>query len=104
MDEAIKRLQDAVAKEDGLVYQEPRDWTFPSRSNLGNALLKAKKYDEASAVFERELIDWPENGFALAGLQKAMDRAGKKKEAEALSRRVQQAMQYADQPMSAAAL
>ncbi|MBK6774358.1 MAG: hypothetical protein IPG74_00430 [Flavobacteriales bacterium] len=35
MSQALERLQEAVAAEDALQYQEPPDWSFPSRHELG---------------------------------------------------------------------
>lgn len=96
LDDAIERLTEAVAAEDALQYQEPRDWSFPARHELGAALLKAGRYKEAEAVYQRDLLDWAENGYALKGLQKALEASGRKAEAQALAPRIEQALVHAD--------
>ncbi|MFC0514294.1 tetratricopeptide repeat protein [Mucilaginibacter angelicae] len=68
---AINILQKAVTAEDNLIYNEPRDWPLPARHYLGNALLKAGRYNEAIAVLNKDLVINPNNGWALTGLQLA---------------------------------
>ncbi|HRD54155.1 MAG TPA: hypothetical protein PKY96_16070 [Flavobacteriales bacterium] len=92
----IAELEKAVAAEDGLQYQEPPDWSFPVRHDLGAMLLKAGRAKEAEAVFAQDLIFWPENGFALEGLHDALVAQGKQQEASAVSKRVEAAWAHAD--------
>ena len=40
-DEAVASLRLAVAAEDRLAYNEPKDWFFPARHLLGAQLLQA---------------------------------------------------------------
>jgi tetratricopeptide (TPR) repeat protein len=68
---AISILQKAVTAEDHLIYNEPRDWPLPARHYLGNALLKAGRYNEAITVLNKDLVINPNNGWALTGLQQA---------------------------------
>lgn len=68
LDNAIALFKQAVTTEDNLIYNEPRDWLLPARHYLGAALIKAGKYDEASAVFKKDLQINPNNGWALSGL------------------------------------
>lgn len=65
---AVTYLQDAVKAEDKLIYTEPRDWLLPARQYLGNALIKAGKYNDAVAVFNKDLEINPNNGWSLTGL------------------------------------
>lgn len=65
---AILHFEKAVAAEDNLIYTEPRDWLLPARHYLGNALIKAGKYPEAIAVFDKDLEINPNNGWALTGI------------------------------------
>lgn len=65
---AIAYYKKAVICEDKLIYNEPRDWLLPTRQYLGNALLKYGKFTEAIAVFKKDLIINPENGWSLTGL------------------------------------
>lgn len=94
IEEAIARLTDAVAYEDSLQYQEPPDWCFPARHELGAALLKAGRHAEAEATYRADLIHWPENRFALEGLRAALNAQGRSKEADALGDRIEQAGQH----------
>lgn len=71
MNNAIEYFQKAVTLEDELVYNEPRDWLLPARHYLGNALLKAGKYAEAEAVYKKDLMVNPMNGWALTGLHQS---------------------------------
>jgi tetratricopeptide (TPR) repeat protein len=65
---AIDFFQQAVIAEDKLIYTEPRDWLLPARQYLGNALIKAGKYKDAVAVFNKDLEINPNNGWSLTGL------------------------------------
>lgn len=96
MDEAVGHFSMAVASEDSLQYQEPPDWTFPTRHELGRALLKAGKAAEAEKVFSEDLVNWPENGYALEGLREARKAQKKNAEADDLEARINAAWQYAD--------
>lgn len=89
-------LEKAVSAEDALQYQEPPDWSFPVRHDLGALLLKAGRAKEAEEVFRQDLIFWPENGFALEGLRDALHAQGKKKDADALAARIDAAWKHAD--------
>jgi tetratricopeptide (TPR) repeat protein len=68
---AIKYFKMAVATEDSLVYNEPRDWLVPARHYLGNALLNAKKYKQAKEIFREDLKMQPNNFTSIKGLQSA---------------------------------
>lgn len=95
-DEAVRHFTAAVAAEDSLQYQEPPDWSFPARHELGRALLKAGKFADAEACFAQDLVNWPENGFALEGLRDALLAQKKTGEAMALDERIVAAWKYAD--------
>ena len=96
LDGSISLLREAVALEDALGYNEPPDWFFPVRHNLGNALLKANRYREAEAVFRTDLAVFPRNGWALAGLHKAQVAQGFTDEAAQTQVVLAQAWQWAD--------
>ena len=70
-DPGIKLLREAVALEDQLNYNEPPDWFFSVRHNLGEVLLKAKRYPEAEVVYQEDLQILPRNVWATAGLRAA---------------------------------
>ena len=69
---AIDYFKKAVATEDSLIYNEPRDWLVPARHFLGNALLTAKKYKEARKVFRDDLKVQPNNYISAQGLKSAL--------------------------------
>ena len=68
-DAAIEYFKKAVATEDSLIYNEPRDWLVPARHYLGNTLLTAKNYTEAEKVFSEDLKVQPNNYISTKGLQ-----------------------------------
>jgi tetratricopeptide (TPR) repeat protein len=80
-DESIRELREAVRLEDGLRYDEPPDWMQPARHTLGAVLLRAGRYTAAEAVYREDLARWPENGWSLFGLSRALRL--EKKDAEA---------------------
>lgn len=93
---AIALLTKAVEQEDALQYQEPPDWSFPVRHDLGALLLKAGRFLEAERCFRDDLNIWPENSDALKGLRSALEAQGKEREAAALQQRIENAVAYAD--------
>ena len=92
----ITALEQAVVAEDALQYQEPPDWSFPVRHDLGAMLLRAGGAREAEAVYTTDLMYWPENGFALEGLRDALAAQGRSAEAQAVEARIRSAWQHAD--------
>ncbi|HYF31013.1 MAG TPA: hypothetical protein VD993_07830 [Chitinophagaceae bacterium] len=77
LDQAIANFTKGVELEDAMVYNEPKDWILPVRHYLGRALLKAKKYAEAEAVYKKDLLINPHNGWALTGLAEAQQKQGR---------------------------
>lgn len=94
--EAIERLEQAVAVEDGLNYIEPPEWFFSVRHHLGAALVDAARYQEAIAVYEADLANFPKNGWALHGLALAHQRLGESEEAVAINAQIDEAWMGAD--------
>jgi tetratricopeptide (TPR) repeat protein len=70
--EAVGWLEKAVALEDGMVYDEPKDWLLPPRQYLGAALLKSGNYSKAEIIFREDLGFNPNNGWSLKGLEMAL--------------------------------
>ena len=93
---AIRLLTDAVTAEDKLAYDEPADIFFPTRHLLGAALIDAGRANEAEAVYRADLRLNPDNGWALAGLAKALAAQGKAAEARAAEARFTAAWGRAD--------
>src|SRR6478609_8385859 len=93
---AIELLKQAIVLEDGLNYNEPPDWFFSVRHILGDALMNAKDYAGAEAIYEEDLIEWPKNGFALNGLFESLKAQNRMDESEEIKKQFDQAWKYAD--------
>ncbi|MBC6491917.1 hypothetical protein ACFSQD_10665 [Flavihumibacter stibioxidans] len=96
LDTAIALLERAVALEDGLNYNEPPDWFFSVRHQLGATLLQSGQYAAAEKVYRQDLKQWRKNGWALAGLQRSLALQNKHPEAKQVQQEFEQAWQYAD--------
>ncbi|MCW9711301.1 hypothetical protein LQ318_00155 [Aliifodinibius salicampi] len=96
LDKAIELLNEAVKIEDQLNYNEPPDWFFPVRHNLGSILLKADRPAEAEEVYRQDLKKFPENGWSLYGLWQSLQAQGKKSEADEIKKKFEEAWKYAD--------
>ncbi len=101
--EAIAKLREAVAAEDRLRYDEPKNWFFPVRQDLGAALLKAGAASEAELVYREDLRQNPANGWSLFGLSAACKAQGKFAEATRAAREFEAAWQHADIKLTASA-
>ena len=102
-DEAIAELQDGVAIEDRIPYDEPPGWHAPVRHSLGAVLLEAGRAAEAEAVYREELRRNPGNGWSLFGLAASLERQRKPGVTEA-RRRFAEAWRDADVALSASRL
>ena len=96
LDTAIPLLQKAIQLEDGLNYIEPPDWFFSVRHSLGHVLVQAKRFEEAEKIYKEDLINLPENGWALIGLYNSLEGQGKKEEAAAVKKRFDKAWEWSD--------
>ncbi|MBF5045424.1 hypothetical protein FGE12_23665 [Aggregicoccus sp. 17bor-14] len=102
--DALERWAAAVKAADGLAYSEPADWFYPVRHFQGAALIDAKRFPEAEAVFREDLRRNPKNGWALFGLAQALQGEGHAPEAEAVRAQFREAWAQADTPLTRAAL
>jgi len=93
---AIARFTDAVSGQDALPYTEPPFWYYPTRQSLGAALLKAGRAAEAQAVYEKDLQQYPHNGWSTFGLIQALDAQGRKAEADMHREHFKAMWQFAD--------
>jgi tetratricopeptide (TPR) repeat protein len=103
-DDAIAALREAARLEDALRYDEPPDWIQPVRHTLGAVLLTADRPAEAEAVYREDLARWPENGWSLFGLARALHLQGKAEEAKAMQERADRAWDDADVPLTTTCL
>ncbi len=98
--DAVTMLTQAVAIEDGLVYDEPHLWLAPTRHALGAALLAAGRFDDAQRVYRDDLRHYPGNGWSLGGLAEALRKSGRVDEARVVEQQARAAWRHADVPFS----
>ena len=101
--EAVSLLRQAVAAEDRLAYDEPKDWFFPARHLLGAELLRAGKADEAERIYRDDLRQNPANGWSLYGLSTALKTQGKTAESIRVRRLFDDAWRHSDITLAASA-
>jgi len=80
-DGAISHLQEAVAIQDTLKYDEPADWFFPVRESLGAALMMEGDVASAEKAFRDDLDRNPRNPRSLYGLQQVLKKQGREYDA-----------------------
>lgn len=71
----------AEEAERNLGYREPPFYIRPVEETRGDALLRAKRYDEAKQAYESALKQRPESGFALYGVAQSDAGANRRSEA-----------------------
>jgi tetratricopeptide (TPR) repeat protein len=97
-DVAVTHLRDAVRRETALTYDEPPPWYHSTRHLLGLALLEAGDARGAEAAFRDDLRIYPENGWGLAGLERALRQQNREREANEVAARLRTAWRDADSP------
>ncbi len=98
-DAALAQLHNAVLLQDGLQYDEPPPWYFPTRQALGAQLLAANRPADAETVYREDLRRHPENGRSLHGLMLALTVLKKTDDAAAIRNRFEKAWARADFPL-----
>lgn len=93
---AIILLEEAMAKEDALNYDEPPDWFFSVRHHLGAVLIDKGKFLEAVKVYEQDLNIYRENGWALKGLMNAYEKMGDIRNFKKTKIRFEKSWKYSD--------
>lgn len=93
---AINFFEQAIAEQDLLHYNEPPDWFFPVRENLGSLLLSHNRHEEAEAVFREDLKRHPRNGRSLFGLQESLRAQSKTHDLYWVNQEFQRAWMYSD--------
>ena len=94
--DAIARLTEAVATEDGFPYSEPPIWHHPPRQVLGAILLEAGRASDAERVYREDLARFRENGWSLFGLAQSLEAQSRVEEAADVRRRFDKAWTRAD--------
>jgi tetratricopeptide (TPR) repeat protein len=101
---AVLAFEEAVAMQDALPYTEPPFWYYPTRQSLGAALLASDRVAEAQAVFERDLEQYPMNGWSMFGLAEALRRQGDDAGAGKVAARYETVWQFADVELTSSIL
>ena len=99
--DAEGHFREAVRLQDTFNYIEPPQWYYPVRHSLGSVLLRHGKAAEAERVYREDLKKFPENGWALFGLAKALETQGKSAEAKAVEARFRKAWAGSDITLTA---
>ena len=93
---AISLLQEATKIEDALNYNEPPDWFFSVRHHLGAVMIEAEKVQEAQKVYEKDLKNYPKNGWALKGLMNVYEKLGNTQKYNEAKNQFDEAWKHAD--------
>jgi tetratricopeptide (TPR) repeat protein len=96
VEDAIANLQQAVAVEDSLSYDEPPAWYYPARQSLGAVLLGGNRAVEAEQIFRKDLERHRNNGWSLFGLWQSLTALGKTDEAQEVKSRFDKTWAGAD--------
>jgi tetratricopeptide (TPR) repeat protein len=76
MDEAKALFSRAETEEKALGYHEPPNYIRPVGETEGAAMLRARRWSDAKAAFEKALSERPHSGFALYGIAMANEYLG----------------------------
>jgi tetratricopeptide (TPR) repeat protein len=93
---SVNILNEAGEREKNLGYWEPPHYTRPVLESLGAAYIRAGRYADAAAAFEKIMLARPNSGFALAGIARAYRKAGRPTEADDYQRKFASAWKSAD--------
>jgi tetratricopeptide (TPR) repeat protein len=101
LDDAWAALEEAIALEDKLIYDEPPAWMIPVRHAMGALLLEAGQPARAEALYRRDQIEHPGNGWSLLGLIQSLEAQGRTAEATAIAPKLDKAWRRVeDRPTS----
>ncbi len=96
LDKAVDALTEAIELEDALNYDEPPPWYQPVRLTLGAVYLAAGRPTDAERVYREDLETFPDNGWALFGLQQSLAAQGRPDEATVVGDAFHTAWKHAD--------
>ncbi len=101
LDDAWAALEEAIEREDRLLYDEPPGWMIPVRHAMGALLLEAGDPERAEKLYREDQIDHPRNGWSLLGLKQALEAQGRMDEAAAVAPELERAWRRVqDRPTS----
>lgn len=93
---AIGHFKQAVATEEAMVYNEPRDWILNPKQYLGAAYLSAKQWLNAENTFKKDLNQNVHNVWSLYGLLEALQQQQKITEANIIKKQLEIARKESD--------
>ncbi|EIE23263.1 hypothetical protein COCSUDRAFT_47568 [Coccomyxa subellipsoidea C-169] len=96
---AEANLRQAFAIEEGLGYMEPPRQYQPTKHCLGYVLMRAGKNQTAAEVFVEDMMEHPNNGYALLGVLRALSALGRDADAAQLAGVHEAAWASADAPL-----
>lgn len=106
--EAFRALEESIALDDCLPYDEPWGWMQPTRHAYGALLLEQGRVEEAEAVYRADLgldeslprsSQHPGNVWSLAGYLECLERLGKEEPASIIRQQLRIAAAHADVPV-----
>lgn len=100
VDQAVRAFRSGIAIEDDLVYDEPTAWIIPLRQPLGEVLLAAGRPKDAERSYRQDLIRYPNNGWSLHGLARALKAQGRTREAGTVERQFRKVWEKSDVKMA----
>jgi TolA-binding protein len=74
------------------------------RHTLGAVYLKYGKFKEAERVYREDLAKWPNNGWSLFGLSRALEEQGNTEEAANVMKQHLKSWSKADHPIETSCL
>jgi len=95
-DDAIQLFEEAIKMEEALPFSEPPLWPLSVRHHLGAVLLLAGRPSEAEAVYRADLLNHPDNGWALIGLIQSLRAQQNDDQAAEVEDRFKKAWAHAD--------
>lgn len=97
--EAVKLLNEAIEKEKNLGYWEPPHYTRPVLESLGQAYIRAGKFEEARQSYEQILKVRPNSGFAVLAIARDFAKANNKAKAAEFYKQFLKAWANADKDL-----
>lgn len=99
LENARTLLEQADQQERELGYSEPPQYSRPALEVLGEACIRAGKFDDARNIYKKVLDQRPRSGWALYGIAAAWDQQGNRAEAVKAYHEFLDAWSHADQDL-----